>query len=67
MRAGVLSDGRIAHSHTKVPGPDGKFGFGGECLVKDLASLMDCFDRVNLRHDMTEGAYWRNVIDRERK
>ncbi len=36
---GVLSDGRIAHSHTKVPGPDGKLGFGGSCLPKDLASL----------------------------
>ena len=30
--AGMLSDGRIAHAHTKVPGPDGKYGFWGECL-----------------------------------
>jgi len=36
---GVLSDGRIAHSHTQVPGPDKKLGFGGICLPKDLASL----------------------------
>ncbi len=36
---GVLSDGRVSHSHTKVPGPDGKYGFGGSCLPKDLASL----------------------------
>jgi UDPglucose 6-dehydrogenase len=37
---GMLSDGRIAHSHTQVPGPDGKLGFGGTCLPKDLASLV---------------------------
>lgn len=36
---GVLSDGRIAHSHTQVPGPDGQPGFGGTCLPKDLESL----------------------------
>ena len=36
---GVLSDGRIAHSHTRVPGPDGQPGFGGTCLPKDLENL----------------------------
>lgn len=42
--AGILADGRIAHSHTKVPGNDGKFGFGPDtpqnCLKKDLASFV---------------------------
>jgi UDPglucose 6-dehydrogenase len=37
---GILSDGRIAHSHTMVPGPDGRIGFGGKCLPKDLAMLV---------------------------
>lgn len=36
---GILSDGRIAHAHTQVPGHDGKRGFGGACLPKDLANL----------------------------
>lgn len=35
---GVLTDGRIAHAHTKVPGRDGR-GFSGACLPKDLASF----------------------------
>ena len=39
IRQGVLSDGRIAHSHTQVPGPDGRPGFGGTCLPKDLENL----------------------------
>lgn len=36
---GILTDGRISHAHTKVPGPDGRYGFGGDCLPKDLANL----------------------------
>lgn len=40
--AGILSDGRIAHAHTQVPGPDGRNGFGGSCIPKDLADLFHC-------------------------
>lgn len=32
-------DPRIGHSHTIVPGPDGKTGFSGSCFPKDMASL----------------------------
>lgn len=31
----IGSDPRIGHSHTQVPGPDGKKGFGGACFPKD--------------------------------
>ncbi|MDE2105858.1 MAG: hypothetical protein KGL39_52030 [Patescibacteria group bacterium] len=44
VREGVLSDGRIAHAHTQVPGPDGKAGFGGACLEKDLTAFSKLFD-----------------------
>ena len=37
---GVMSDGRIAHAHTRVPGPDGRPGYGGACLPKDLLNLI---------------------------
>lgn len=30
---------RVGMAHTLVPGPDGKFGFGGACLVKENRAL----------------------------
>ena len=35
----ITIDPRIGRSHTQVPGPDGKFGYGGHCLPKDMAAL----------------------------
>jgi len=35
----VTMDPRIGRSHTQVPGPDGKFGYGGHCFPKDMAAL----------------------------
>lgn len=69
VRAGMLSDGRIAHSHTQVPGPDGQYGFGGSCLPKDLANLVTHIDQdVNLAEgSVAWAAYLRNTNDRQRK
>ena len=33
-------DPRIGTSHSQVPGPDGKFGYGGHCLPKDINALL---------------------------
>lgn len=47
----LLVSGWLAPHHTKVPGPDGKRGFGGSCLPKDLANLINCIiERVNDNH-----------------
>lgn len=35
----ITLDPRIGKSHTQVPGPDGKFGYGGHCFPKDVAAL----------------------------
>ena len=35
----ACNDKRLTHSHTLVPGPEGKFGFGGTCFPKDISSL----------------------------
>lgn len=34
------TDPRIGKSHMKVPGPDGKLGFGGHCFPKDTKALV---------------------------
>ena len=35
----AAEDDRIGKSHTRVPGPDKKFGFGGTCFPKDMNNL----------------------------
>tara|TARA_Y100000593_G_scaffold87659_1_gene168544 strand:- start:1234 stop:2118 length:885 start_codon:yes stop_codon:yes gene_type:complete len=39
VRKGVVMDDRIGESHSQVPGPDGKRGFGGTCFPKDMMAL----------------------------
>jgi len=36
----ISTDERIGHSHMKVPGIDGKFGYGGPCFPKDCNALI---------------------------
>jgi UDPglucose 6-dehydrogenase len=41
--AGIAEgDQRLGYTHWRVPGPDGKRGFGGACFPKDTLAL-DCF------------------------
>jgi UDPglucose 6-dehydrogenase len=34
------ADHRVGHSHMKIPGPDGRAGFGGSCFPKDLNAFI---------------------------
>lgn len=56
-------DSRIGNSHMAVPGPDGKFGWGGACFPKDISAiireanafsidfkLLESVDRINHIH-----------------
>ena len=36
----LSKDERIGSSHMQVPGPDGRFGFGGACLPKDSSAFL---------------------------
>ncbi len=36
VREGFLLSGYLSPTHTHVPGPDGKFGYGGKCFPKDV-------------------------------
>jgi len=59
---GVVSDKRIGVSHTKVPGPDGDYGFGGTCFPKDINALIDTIDLINgnAKSDILKAAWDRN-------
>ena len=56
-------DTRIGHSHMRVPGPDGEYGWQGGCFPKDVAAiieeaidlnvdfeLMDRVESINKKH-----------------
>lgn len=44
----VGSDPRVGHSHTCVPGFDGKQGFGGACFPKDCAAFVNYDNALTL-------------------
>jgi UDPglucose 6-dehydrogenase len=64
IRRMLLSDGRIHPSHTLVPGPDGRHGFGGSCLPKDAAQLGAEMEDRKLDASMVYAALDRNEKDR---
>lgn len=43
VQKGVLLSGYINEPHTQVPGPDGKFGYGGKCFPKDVNAFTEMF------------------------
>jgi len=58
---GFVSDGRIGHSHIQVPGPDGKLGFGGNCLPKDVKAIIEFSNKLGVKLSTIEGAWDTNV------
>ncbi len=60
----MLGQGMIHPAHTKVPGPDGKFGFGGKCLPKDLAEYVRTLEE-NVMHYVAESAIHSNRMFRK--
>lgn len=61
-------DSRLGNSHFKVPGPDGKFGFGGSCFPKDINSLIDIFNKKDVKSYVLKAAWARNAKqDRKNK
>lgn len=48
VRNGALLSGYINDPHTAVPGPDGKFGYGGKCFPKDVNAFIGCLENTEL-------------------
>lgn len=42
----ATKDQRLGNSHWSVPGPDGKYGFGGSCFPKDLNALIATMEEL---------------------
>ena len=64
---GFVRDGRIGHSHLSVPGPDGKFGFGGSCFPKDIQAIINFAKNLDLNLSTLEGAWKTNLSVRPEK
>ena len=64
---GFILDGRIGHSHLSVPGPDGKFGFGGSCFPKDIQALINFGHSNDIEMNVLKGAWKTNLKVRPEK
>ena len=58
---GFIRDGRIGHSHLTVPGPDGKFGFGGSCFPKDVQAMINFAKKSGISPNVLKGAWETNL------
>jgi UDPglucose 6-dehydrogenase len=56
VRSSLSMDQRIGPSHTMVPGPDGKFGWGGHCFPKDTAAIVSTAKSVGIDLETLEAA-----------
>lgn len=61
----VLADGRIAHSHCQVPGPDGKKGYGGKCFPENVETWLEFTDKYHINNEMIRSVDETNKIYRE--
>ena len=66
VREMTCLDDRIGQSHSAVPGPDGKGGFGGTCFPKDTSSLYSQMSDAGMESYIIEAAVSRNKqVDRK--
>lgn len=61
----AISQGAIGQTHTKVPGPDGKFGFGLACFPKDVTALLDFAKKNEINLPVLEAAWIVNKTRRD--
>ena len=64
---GFVSDQRIGDSHLHVPGPDGKFGFGGSCFPKDINTFISFAQKNNINMNILKAAWKTNLEVRKER
>ena len=47
-------DERMGSSHNQVPGPDGRYGYGGACFPKDVRAIMHAIQEHNVSAGIIE-------------
>lgn len=57
----LTADPRLGTTHWKVPGPDGKFGFGGSCFPKDVNGLLHRALTEGVNLSILRAAWERNL------
>ncbi len=68
VRELICADTRIGDSHSYVPGPDGKRGFGGTCFPKDISSLVSQMQKSKVKTMVLKASKERNEkLDRPQK
>ena len=65
--SGFVTDGRIGHTHLDVPGPDGKFGFGGSCFPKDVRAMIKYAEEIGVDVNVLKGVWETNLQVRPEK
>lgn len=61
IRSSLVLDPRVGDAHLRVPGPDGRRGFGGSCLPKDMSALLTVADELGVRLEVVRAALSANV------
>jgi UDPglucose 6-dehydrogenase len=61
VKDAITEDKRIGKYHTKVPGTDGKMGFGGYCFPKDINALIHSLNNLNIDSELLKSAWNYNV------
>ncbi len=68
VRKLAVLDKRIGESHSKVPGHDGRKGFGGTCFPKDTNNLKCEMKKIGMKSYIIENVVDRNeTVDRSEK
>jgi UDPglucose 6-dehydrogenase len=62
VRSLIDTDERIGRSHTRVPGPDGTFGFGGMCFPKDTLALLEYAKQQSVQLNVLDSAVKKNLL-----
>ena len=60
LRLSITMDNRVGNSHTKVPGPDGQYGFGGFCFPKDTSALLKFAEDLKVDLSVLQSAVNKN-------